>query len=297
MIKSPLRYPGGKSRAVAIIAPMIPNFEEFREPFLGGGSIFVYIKQLFPQKRYWINDLYPNLFYFWKYLQKNSNELIKQIFIWKEEFKLGKELYKFLTNNIENFNEEKKAAAFFIFNRITFSGTSESGGFSNSAYRNRITLSSISRAKKLSSILGNTKITNYDYQRVVEEDGDNVFLFLDPPYYSTTKSALYGKNGDLHKNFDHKRFAEILKRIKHRWLMTYDDSQYIRKLFSFANIKTWNLTYGMKNVNSNNNKGKELLISNYDLFENNLFKENKNQESCKIDEKFLPDKVNLGELS
>ena len=33
MIKTPLRYPGGKSRAVKTIGPLIPDFQEFREPF------------------------------------------------------------------------------------------------------------------------------------------------------------------------------------------------------------------------------------------------------------------------
>jgi site-specific DNA-adenine methylase len=46
MISGPLRYPGGKSKALKFIAPLIPNFEEYREPFLGGGSVFIYLKQI-----------------------------------------------------------------------------------------------------------------------------------------------------------------------------------------------------------------------------------------------------------
>lgn len=118
----------------------------------------------------------------------------------------------------------------------------------------------------LSSILPNTKITNLDYEDVVTQPGENVFIFLDPPYYSATKSALYGKNGNLHKIFNHERFASIMKKLEHKWLITYDDSSYIRKLFSFANIKSWDLTYGMRNVTTNSNQlGKELFIANYDL--------------------------------
>jgi len=215
MIKSPLRYPGGKSRAVKIISPIIPDFDEFREPFLGGGSVFVFLKQKCPKKTFWINDLYPNLYYFWKQTQQNLDKL---------------------------------------------------SGFSKTAYEKRFTQSSIERVKFLSSILTATKITNYDYQKVIEEKGDNVFIFLDPPYYSAAKSALYGKNGNLHKTFDHERFANALKNTKHKWLITYDDSEYIRGLFSFANITEWNLTYGMRNVNKNGNQnGKELFISNYHL--------------------------------
>jgi DNA adenine methylase len=266
MIKSPLRYPGGKSRAIKFIAPLIPKFDEFREPFVGGGSVFVYLKQKYPNRKFWINDIYENLYHFWKQLQQNPEELLEKIQYWKDNSIDGKELHQYLLANIEGFDELNKAAAFFIFNRITFSGTTESGGFSNAAFDKRFTQSSIERVRQLSQILNNTKITNLDYQEVLEEDGKNVFIFLDPPYYSATKSALYGKNGNLHKGFDHERFAENLKKTKHNWLITYDDSEYIRNLFSFANIKEWNLTYGMRNVGKNGNqKGNELFISNYSI--------------------------------
>jgi DNA adenine methylase len=260
--------PGGKSRAVKIIAPLVPEFDEFREPFLGGGSVFVYFKQKYPDKEFWINDIYQNLYHFWKQTQQNPTKLISQIQQWEDEFESGKELYRFLIENIEKFDDIKKAAAFFAFNRITFSGTSESGGFSNAAFEKRFTQSSIERVKALSTILNNTLITDLDYQKVVEAEGKNVFLFLDPPYYSATKSALYGKNGNLHKTFDHIRFAEVLKNTKHKWLITYDDSKYIRSLFSFAYINEWNLIYGMRNVGKNGNQnGKELFISNYPILE------------------------------
>ena len=265
MIKSPLRYPGGKSRAVKIIAPLIPEFEEYREPFVGGGSVFVYLKQKKSNKKYWINDLYPNLYHFWDKSKNDINSLINQVNEWKNNYKNGKELHRFLLDNIDKFDDLKKASAFFVFNRITFSGTTESGGFSNAAFEKRFTASSIERVKLLSTILHNTKITNFDYQKVIEKEGENVFIFLDPPYFSATKSALYGKNGDMHKTFDHQRFADILKKTNHKWLITYDDSAYIRELFSFANISSWDLTYGMRNVNGNGNQvGKELFISNYE---------------------------------
>lgn len=264
MVKSPLRYPGGKSRAVELISKLVPQFDEFREPFLGGGSLFVYLKQKFPQKQFWINDIYTNLFHFWNECQNNGEELINQIVEWKDKYIDGKELHRYLNDNINNFNPLEKAAAFFVFNRITFSGTTESGGFSNAAFKHRFTVSSIERVILLQKVLSKTIITNKDYQEVVEADGENVFIFLDPPYYSATKSALYGKNGSLHKTFDHKRLADILKNINHKWLMTYDDSDYIRKIFSFANIISWNLTYGMRNVSKESNQiGREIFISNF----------------------------------
>lgn len=269
MIKSPLRYPGGKSKAIDSISKLIPDFKEFREPFVGGGSVFVYLRQKFPSRIFWINDIYQNLYHFWNECKENPNELIESIFEFRSAYSDGKELHRFLLNNIDSFCSIKKAAAFFIFNRITFSGTTESGGFSNAAFHKRFTESSIERVKSLSKILVNTKISNLDYEEVILADGNDVFLFLDPPYYSATKSALYGKNGNLHKMFDHERFANVMKQTKHKWLITYDDSEYIRNLFSFAHIKTWGFTYGMRNVTKESNQlGKELFISNYSLKEN-----------------------------
>jgi DNA adenine methylase len=89
---------------------------------------------------------------------------------------------------------------------------------------------------------------------------------LDPPYYSTTKSKLYGKNGELHLKFDHERFANNMKKCKHLWLITYDDCTEIRRLFNFAYIYPWELQYGMNNYKQKNaKKGKELFITNYKL--------------------------------
>ncbi len=135
MIRSPLRYPGGKSRALEKIAALIPAFDEFREPFVGGGSIFIYLKQQFPLKNFWINDKYTELATFWHGLQTNSDQVIRQVRQWKNEFSDGKTLHKFLRENINAFDEIKVAAAFFVFNRITFSGTTEAGGFSEQAVK------------------------------------------------------------------------------------------------------------------------------------------------------------------
>ena len=264
MIKSPLRYPGGKSRAVNLIASLVPEFDEFREPFLGGGSVFVYLKQRFPKKKFWVNDLHFNLFKFWEMCQKDVHAVIGKVYEWRNQFTNGKELHKFLAEHISDFNDLEKASAFFIFNRITFSGTSESGGYSEQAFHGRFTESSIRRLKKFGDVIRGTKITNCDFQKVIEKDGENVFLFLDPPYHSATKSALYGKNGNLHKGFDHIRFAEVMKNCNHKWLITYDDSEYIRQLFSFAHIIPWDLTYGMRNQTETSDPiGKELFISNF----------------------------------
>jgi DNA adenine methylase len=282
-IKSPLRYPGGKSRAVKIITPLIPQFSEFREPFVGGGSIFLQLKQSYPQNRFWINDLYTELSNFWQQAQVDVSGMVAQIIHWKTQFIDGKTLYQFLLDNFSRFNMLEKASAFFIFNRITFSGTTEAGGFSEQAFQKRFTLSSIKRLAELKAVLPQTIITNIDYSALVSAPGKDVFIFLDPPYFSATKSALYGKRGTLHKNFDHQRFAEVMRTCEHRWLITYDDSSYIRELFGFANIYEWNLMYGMRNQTPQSRQlGNELIIANYSLNKLKLLDFENSMEQQKI---------------
>lgn len=266
-IKSPLRYPGGKSRVVNHILPYIPlDISEFREPFVGGGSVFLAVKSLFHRRisEYWINDINFDLYLFWKYAKDNISNLVIEINKFKENYKDGRELYNYLINTDNLHSEFERALRFFIMNRITFSGLMDSGGYSQQAFEKRFTQSSVDRLNNISPYLSGVNITCVDYEKLLMQAGKKVFLFLDPPYFQAVKSKLYGVKGDLHTNFDHERFAYNLKKCEHRWLLTYDDCPEIRNLFNFAEITELEVQYGMNNYKQKNAaKGKELLIKNY----------------------------------
>ena len=267
-ISSPLRYPGGKSKSLHKIIPHIySDYEEFREPFVGGGSVFLAAMQRINRMAlYKINDLNYDLYCFWKELKENGDELINKIQSIRNTFNKGKELYKYITSENANKTDLERAVRFFVLNRITFSGTTDSGGFSEQAFQKRFTQSSIQRLKRLPKLLKNVKIEYGDYEKQLLEPGEDVFIFLDPPYFSAVKSKLYGRNGDLHTSFDHNRFAHNMRKCPHKWLITYDDCQEIRDLFSFAYIHRWKAQYGMNNVSKKKiEKGRELFITNYKL--------------------------------
>ncbi|MEH2175884.1 DNA adenine methylase [Nostoc sp.] len=278
MIKSPLRYPGGKSKAINQIVEYLPeSFSEFREPFVGGGSVFIYLRQKFPDLKIWINDLNPELFLFWKIAQSDIAQLVKEIRHIKVKSTDGKLLFSELTGvDVNKLSDLERAVRFFVLNRITFSGTVESGGFSQEAFHKRFTDTSIERLEKLENILSkNVQITNLDYSHLLKSEGEDVFIFLDPPYFSATKSKLYGKDGHLHTSFEHQRFAKLLQQCHHRWLITYDNSTQIIENFQWANISEWELQYGMNNYKqSGAAKGKELFITNYEV---KLFLDKKSQ--------------------
>ena len=277
LIKTPLRYPGGKSRLAELLVGFMPEFDEYREPFLGGGSVYLTTRQLRPGKKFWVNDLYYDLYCFWKQVQDDNTLLVKEIRETRDWWNTGvgaelggKYMYEKLVDDIQKYKPEEvldKAIAFFIINRVTFSGTSLSGGYSQESFDKRFTASSIDRLEKVGPLMQDTKITCLDYSELLREPGENVFIFLDPPYYTATKSALYGKNGELHKGFDHERFAEEVKNCQHKWLITYDNCEYIRDLYKDYNIIDHEFAYGMRNaVKGNDMTGKEILITNYQDF-------------------------------
>lgn len=269
LIKSPLRFPGGKSKAIKQIIQHLPTnlskYTQYREPFSGGGSMFIYLKQTYPNLDIWINDLNHELYLFWKIAQSDLKELVIALRKIKFNSTDGRKLFKKLTlANVEGLSDFERAVRFFILNRITFSGTVESGGFSNQSFLTRFTDSSIDRLENLHSILKDVRITNLDYSEVVNAEENRVFIFLDPPYLTATRSKLYGKYGNLHTSFDHQRFANNLVNCQHKWLITYDNSEEIKNNFKDFNIIDWELQYGMNNYKRvKAKKGKEIFIKNY----------------------------------
>ena len=255
--------------------PFFPqDFDELAEPFFGGGSVGLYLAQNLGLKQIFANDLNADLYCFWQTLKTQNKALIDEIERTRQTHTNGRELYeKLLARRGENLSDFQRAVDFFVLNRITFSGVVDCGGYSQKAYESRFTPSSIERLKNMDSILRNFIFSNQSYESLLQNNGKRVFIFLDPPYFSASKSKLYGKKGDLHANFNHERLCEHLKNTKHRFLLTYDDSEFIRELYKdFYKLK-YTLQYGMNNFKQTKaNKGQELLISNYEFIkENKLF--------------------------
>ncbi len=267
MIKSPLRYPGGKSRAVKYLLKFIPEFKEFREPFFGGGSLSFYYVQENPSAKFSASDLNYELYCFWNELKNNKANLIKEITFIKKSYNNGRNLYEeIMGRRNDDLSCFQRAVDFFVLNRITFSGIADSGGYSERSFHERFTDSSIERLEYAYDVIKHIDFYNVGYEELINKEGKDVFIFLDPPYYSTASSKLYGKNGDLHTGFDHIEFFETLKKCKHNFLITYDNDKFIKDLWQDFHQLEWKLQYGMNNYKRGYcEKGREILVSNYPL--------------------------------
>ena len=100
------------------------------------------------------------------------------------------------------------------------------------------------------------------------EEGKGVFIYLDPVYSNVSK--LYGVDGQEHDSFDYYKLKDNLERTPHKFLMTLDDSNFIRDLFSGFNMRSYKNAHTIANVkgtNEENDKGRELLVSNFIKFD------------------------------
>ncbi len=267
-VTSVLRYPGGKAKALKTILEYIPrDFKEFREPFVGGGSVFIALKQSMPNTvNFQINDINTDLYYFWQFLRDDGEKFKDAVIYKKKQFNSGKELFNYYRNPETKWNPFERAVRFFILNRITFSGLVDSGGYSQESYEKRFTDSIIEKLVPLSDLMQGVIIKNDDYSNLLNKRGEDIFIYLDPPYLTSKNSKLYGVKGDLHTKFNHEKFARKVKGCRHKWLITCDDTPEFRDFFDFAYINDWNLLYGMTNVKKPYLKrGNELIITNYEI--------------------------------
>jgi DNA adenine methylase len=267
--KTPLRYPGGKSKALKTLAQYFPQgIREYREPFLGGGSVALLFTQNYPDIPVWVNDKYYYLYNFWVQLRDNGQELSDRLYQIKYDINgnddAHKQLFEDCSNTIKDLEPLDQAVAFFIMNKCSYSGLTENSTFSVQASRSNFSLVGINKLPSFSNIIKNWKITNLDYEEVIKPDGDGVFVFLDPPY--DIKDFLYGTDRKLHQDFSHERFADVVDACNHQFMITYNVNDWIVNKYKNYNQKEWKLRYSMVHrgsKGSNDNVKTELLITNY----------------------------------
>lgn len=264
-LKNIFRYPGGKLRAIKFIRPFWEQVkhDEYREPFLGGGSVFIN-KPL--SKFNWINDIDTNLIAFYKIISdlKMRKDLIKDL----ENIHITKEVYDNLFNSKPKDNYGK-AFRYYILNRCSFSGITMWNSFIGDVRFNM--KSAIKTIEEVGRKLSGVKISSLDFEKVITAKPigkEGVFMFLDPPYAESRQVVAYAHS---FKKEDHIRLSRLLKETKFKFLLTYDDCKFIRDLYSWANLyeRTW--TYSVANARVHFNpreSGNELFISNFELKDN-----------------------------
>jgi DNA adenine methylase len=221
---------------------------------VGGGSLFFYAQERSYAPQYWISDINPLLIQFYKACQDEFECLLV-----RETCRTFRSLRAVAYAQVPYASD---ASTFFIRNRCSFSGSTEAGGVSKDAGmggpNDRFTSSCIERLMLLPQALKGVRITFDPVLCVLDEARNGDFVYLDPPYVTAKK--LYGPSGALH-DFDHDRLAAELKEAKYKFLLSYDNCDKVKELYSWANIVELTLPYSA----GRKKQGKEVLILNYEV--------------------------------
>lgn len=257
----------------------IHTIKEYREPFIGGGSPAIAFTKKYPNVPVWINDKYYNLYAFWKSLRDRGEDMHAKILEMRREYdtpEKAKGLHEELRESIgEQSDDFEIAWRFYIINRCSFSGLTESSSFSELSSIGNWNENLINGLLFYSRLIRYWKITNLDYSELLNDD-PGTFIFLDPPYdlkkdyllSGGDGEGLYGKGGEMHRGFNHVEFARQLNEHKAMMMVTYNSNENIRTLFEGWNQTEWDLTYSMNNQSEAYKEAqkdrKELLCTNYE---------------------------------
>ena len=286
---SPLRYAGGKSKAVGLILENLPSLKEKKivSPFFGGGSFEIVLSK---ELGYEVigYDIFSFLTNFWDQLINNNENFIdelKKLIPDKENYtrnrhillnywdKVKPEDLNYKTMNKLELTETEKTimddnkiiqAAYYYYNMQLSYGPMFLGWPSSVYLKNDKYTKIINKLENID--LGNLSVKCDVFENVIKNHSED-FLFLDPPYYLGEDSKMFkgmypNCNFAIHHNdFNHELMRDLLKNHKGGFLITYNDCPTIREWYKeFKQVyPKWQYTYGQgeKRVGKNRKEKKE----------------------------------------
>lgn len=277
ILRTPLSYPGGKSNMVKSLYSIIEtrDFDTYIEPFLGGGSFALYVSQKRPDKKIIVNDIYKPLSNFWTVLRGDTTNLVEGLIEKRQKYQTESEC-RTLFAECHDIMEKKRpnrlhsAIAFYIVNKMTFGGImGQRYSFSVYNYCKKFNEKNIKKLARYTDILKNWTISCQDYHGICKRKrSEKTLIYLDPPY-DISCNNLYGKNGYLHRFFDHSEFIEFCENSKLDFeiLISYNES--IAEQFQNWSKTVLATRYCMRTKGTYPESQKsrnELILTNFDPF-------------------------------
>lgn len=244
-MKAPFARQGGKQETLEQIIKLIPPHNTYCELFAGSAILFFNL----PKAKFSVlNDLDHDVYERLKLLQKAPlNSMYASLDTLQE---------------LKNFYNLKHTT---IADKIIYHRIKANNGFNvnpvvtdKHIYKNRNPHNITKNLEYYKEMLKGVKITNKDYLELINKyDKEDTFFFLDPPY-ENTPSTFYDKT-----EFDYERLANRLKSVKGNFMLTINDSKYIRKVFKGFVIKPIKVKSQWLDKENKSKSRNELLIMNY----------------------------------
>jgi len=252
---------GGKSQLANDIVEMMPKHEMYIEVF-GGALNVLFAKEKMNLEV--VNDINGELINMHRVVRKSPESLsfyLKQLLISRELF----DDMKF--NRFKPRNNIERAAVYYYLISQSFGSKGDNFAMSTKSFRKPKDI--YKSFHKWSKRLRNTTIENMSFEKLIKTyDKEGAFFYCDPPYYKTEK---YYKNIGEFGEKEHRLLADVLCKSKSKWLVSYNDCEFIREIYTGFNIlESKEVEYLLgKNVHGKRKVVREIYICNYEIEEAN----------------------------
>lgn len=269
---SPLRYPGGKNKLAKFVALVCEKNDingHYIEPYAGGASVALHLLINGYVKEITINDLDRAIHAFWYSVLNDSEKFCNKIRTTDVTIKNWKKFKEIHKNKDKETLFDLGFAAFFL-NRTNHSGVIDGGIIGGIEQKGTYKIDCrfnkedlIERIRLIAKHRNSINLYNLDALKLIdkiqkEREGKNTIFYFDPPYYLKGPS-LYMNH---YKYYDHKEVSEKIQKIQNtRWIVSYDNTPEIKKLYSGSKKKEYSFFHTAYEIR----EGKEVLFSSYDL--------------------------------
>jgi len=271
-----VKWVGGKRGLLEQILPLFPkDFNNYYEPFVGGGAVFfeLFSKGLLKNKKVILSDINKELINTYNVIKNNPFELISELKKYKKQH--NKEFYYKVReldrkNNYNNLSNLEKATRFIYLNKTCFNGlyrVNKKGYFNTpiGSYKNP-NISDEYVILAASEALQNVKILHQSFVKILKQTQMNDLVYLDPPYYplnSTSNFTSYNSNCFLEdEQFELFEVFDILTDKGVRIVQSNSDTDFVKDLYKKYDIKIVSANRFINSKSSKRGKITEVLIRN-----------------------------------
>lgn len=263
-----VKWVGGKRGLLEDLLSHIPEqFNNYYEPFVGGGALFYGIKD--KAKQCYLSDMNLELIISYHVIQKDLDKLIISLEQHKQNH--SKDYYMTIRSQHNIENPIELASRFIYLNKTCFNGlyrVNQKDEFNVpiGAYKNPKILD-IENLTLCNQVLQNVNIRYHSFEKIDARKGD--FVYFDPPYHplNTTSSFTSYTKLDFTED-DQKKLRDFALSLLKKGvfvMLSNSDCEFIREIYKSDKFKI-NSIQAKRSINCKGNKRNsisELLITTY----------------------------------
>jgi DNA adenine methylase len=268
-----VNWAGGKSQLIPQMLPYFSKGQEYHryiEPFLGGAAVFLTLRP----KNAILADSNEELINCYQVVRDNVETLIDLL---SKHVRDKDHYYRVRQLDPRALDPAARAARFIYLNKTCYNGVYRvnlQGKFNVPFGNRKAKIYDEENLCKISGILKDAQLVAQSYETTLRQAQPGDFIYLDPPYYRSSKTANFAKyTSKPFSEEDQTNLAKEFKRLTQLGctvMLSNSDTAFIRRLFRYRYRKT---LVARRYVNCNGDRRKaitELLIMNYDHWPDDL---------------------------